>query len=1009
MSATTKLAIKGLARDPNAFQAESAGELRRAENIVVRSEGVAESRPNFELLVEQATSYRIKSAYDYGGLGVTVEQDADAPDEWRIEINATPLAAPILDPTLIAPPNYDDCETKFAEARGNLYLTGLRGSLVVDGSSATASHLGGVDMRLRWAPWSGGFKAVRDGLRYAYVVVYVRKDRSGYIRRSPPSDRRVVDGVIASGGTFYIPTQLVAGDQVEFYRSLASATSSISPRPEHFLAFTYTLTSADIAAGNFNPPDDNTADADLGAELYTDAAQGGAIAAKYRAPLTSVLASWQRCMWYGRTRAASRIVLTMAALFRPGVPIYWSQTAWTFTGGSPTATAPSATGLYIGMSIADDDNLAGPSFAGTYIAANTTILNIVGTTITMSTNALTGGVKSVNGFTQSTAPDGLAAYGIVASGTIGTSSITTTYTTTVLRAGMYFISGAFSTTIINITGPTTFTLAANLPSTLVSAAAFVGDIVTINGISFYAGVGTNPFALADMTLGRAAIGATMQNLVVAIETYSLAHPTWSVNAQLIGDLYKDVGHPVTGRDANGMYTWPGTVGTSLLLEEGDGSGASFSTSIAVSCTAPKAFTPATPLTSENTVTPNRLYFSDVDEPESVPLANYFDVGLLNEPIQALVPLRDGLLIFKTDGLWRVTGSGPNAWRVDPIDSTIRLVRPETVAVVNGTAYAWVTRGFFAVSEGGAQSLSANAIDVELRDASRFVLNQPTSHGAFVVPWRGRNLVLLCVPDGDGASACALIYALSLTTGTWTEWPFAWGTACQSADGATVYYSRPADGTVEWELRQSIGEDPRGYDREWVGMTGFAFFDATYTVLTISAVNAGAWEPVVGDWLGYPGGTTLWRRITSASLSLGTWTLEIEAVWPGITVLELPLDVREGAPIVIEWHPAAPAGIPVGALCREIQVQLDLRGADQKDDVSLPSYVVGGKSERDTSAVTLTSSKARVPTIQPLRVGVSRQIARNANLAAYFGTNDISPIRVLGISLVFEGTSERTTR
>lgn len=1016
MSTQTQLQIRGLARDPNAFQAASEGALRRAENVVVRSEGVAESRPSFGLAFEASTDNRIKAMREFDGSLITVEQDSTAPSEWYLSSNGVNLTPPSSDPTIIAPPNYDDTETKFAEARGNLYVTGLRGALAVESGSASASRLAGVDMRLVWAPWSGGFTGVASGLRYAYVVVYVRKDSSGYIRRSPPSDRRVVDGVIAPGGTFYIPTQLIAGDQVEFYRSRASATSSTSPRPEHFLALTYTLTSADIALGHFNPPADTVADNDLGAELYTDASQGSALAAKFRPPMASLLAWWQRCMWYARTRAASRLILTLAALFRSGVPTYWDGTGWAFTSGSPTATASSTVGLFIGMSIADDDNAAGPSVAGSFVPAGTTITNIVGTTITMSHNALATGTKSVLGYQQSTAPDGIAAYGIVSSGTIGTNAITTTYTTTVLHAGMYFwvtIGGnVFRTTVLAITGANTFTIAANLPGTIVAAPSFVGDIITINAIPFYVNavpaVGFNTVALPDITLGRASLGAFMETLTVAIETYALAHPTWSVNAQLLGDLYKDVGHPVTLRDASGMYTWPGTVGVSMLLEEGNADGRSFDTAISVTCTAAKAFTPATPLSSENTVTPNRVYFSDVDEPESVPLTYYFDLGSLDEPIQALVPLRDMLLVFKTDGIWRITGSAPSSWSVEQVDTTLRLVRPETVCVVNGIAYAWCDRGFFVVTEGGAQSISANAIDVELRTAAAFVMNQPLSHGAFVIGWHRRNLVLLGVPSGDEASACAKVYAYSLTTGAWSEWPMAWGPACESQALDAVYYSRPADGIVVYEARVASEGAPRGYDREFT-LGGFELAVDGVT-LTISLSDAGSWEPAIGDFLGHlSGGVTTWRRITAIALLAGpTYSITIEAPWAGVVEVDV-LGAREAASIVLEWHPTAPGGVPLGAMVREIHVQLDLRDADQKNDIATPHYLVGGTSERDTSPSTLVSSKARVPTIQPLRVGVSRQIARAANIAPYFKTSDISPIRVLGISLVHERTSERTTR
>lgn len=1060
VSTSTQLQIKGLARDPNAFQAASGGALRRAENVVVRSEGVAESRPNFDLLNEViGTTFRAKALHEFDGVLVVVSQNSASPNNWVVTVGSTGLAPPGADTTLAQPPNYDDTETRFAEARGNLYGTGIRGPFVVESGSAGTWRFAGVPP----LPWMTDYSAPQlisanlPSHSYAYRFVLVRKDSSGYERRSPPSHRfacainaahGIGNGTFATGTRVYIGRRsdtitAAEGDIVECYRT--RITNGLEPRPEHFLAWSYVLTNTDVGNHYFAPPPDTCLDNDLGAQLYTDSSQAGAIAAKYAPPVASALASWQRCMWFARVVEVQRIVIEMKSFGRAaaGVPRLIFKNVL-YTAGATTLTVADTSQLEAGM-YWTDNLVYGPLetvLGVVYVPPNTTIVSITNATDFVISNAvLIGAVDPANSGVESPlSPRGMIAE--IQSGTYtnGSAIVTGLTTTQGLFAGMYWTDSQYGpafagvktqsgTKILNILSSTSITMTKTATATG-TVASYYGDIVTIGGLDFYAwaeyvaGSGVyiipggawtaaglnhfyNCFSIGGPRTGidpKWLATLNLQSWLAYNENASVGGQFTLTSSQVLGDYSPGVSSIGFGVLVSGLFPSL-NVAHALEIEElirtyGD-------VDLTTSCTAPSGIGPTNPLVPANTIHPNRLYFSDVDEPESVPLPNYFDLGGLDEPIQAVVPLRDMLLVFKTDGIWLVTGSGPSSWSVEPVDTMLRLVRPETVCVVNGVAYAWCDRGFFSITEGGAQSLSANALDVELRAAARLVMNHPLSHGAFVIGWRRRNLVLLGVPSASSASACAKIYAYSLTTGAWSEWPMAWGPACESPSLDAVYYSRPADAVVSYEMRRASELAPRGYDREFT-FTGFVAV-ATPTSLTISQVNCGQWEPVVGDFIGCsPASVFTYRRIVSVSLGTGTYTLGIESAITGSSGVSV-WKAREAAEIVLEWHPTAPAGVPVGAMVREIHVQLDLRDADQKTEITTPRYLVGGTGEHGTSPTTLTSNKAREATIQPLRVGTSRQIARAANLAPYFKTSDISPIRVLGISLVHERTSERTTR
>jgi len=1042
VSVTTQLALQGIARDPSGYAAAGGGALRRAEGCVIRAEGVAESRPNFQIVRNQSTTRRIVSLHETPeGSVLSIERDANT-GAYTASVDAVDVGEPASvadDPW--APPSYEDAESSFASARGNLYVSGKRGTVaLVDGRARFA----GLDIRHVTDYRSpGGTAALVPYRTLSYRFVFVSKDANGYERRSPPSARRVLTlssapELFGTGTRFYFPPFMREGDQVEFYRS--RAIQQLSPRPEHFFAFAYTLTSSDVLAGYFVPPTDTVQEAQLGAELYTDESQGGALAAKYRPPAARALAWWASCMWYGATTAARRLTVTIGTLYRAGIAIFSSNSngvparIWQFTSGSVTVTVTDTTGLEQGMIVTDNYEL-GPTFAGTYVPANTYIVGISGTTVSLNNAATATGNQNVI-VLPTTPPRGLQAD--VSSGTFtgGSPIVTGIPSTTSWVPGMYvttnspttggpanpsFVPGG--TKILTVDGPNQVTLDHNATGTGAGTTMYVGDVVTINGVDFYACRGRSPttkpwdssidpprgFRIGDPSgytgLGVWNIGLAVQNLCVAINWHNLQNASFNVSATPLGDTW-DV---LDVRDAGGLFAYPGTLPSSFTLEEGSRLGDSFSsTSITLTSTCPSAFASQLPLAAEDTVVPNRLYFSQPDEPEAVPLANSIDIGRRECPIQALVPLRDALLVFKTDGLWRVTGSAPDAWALDLLDTTLRLIRPECVAVANGIAYAWCDRGFFAITDGDTRSISAGRLDVELARVARSML-EDGGHGAFVRAWRRRNLVLFGVPGAANASKTAKVFAYSLTTQAITEWSVEWACACESEAHDAVYYSRPADSLVDYEIRRATAGDPQGHDHRY-GLTGSISMNAARTIVTVTKAGCASWQPRSGDFLEAlpPAAPPQARRITDVQVSGSNYLLTVELAYTAAVDSEAGWAAYEAVPIVLEWHPTAPARLPVGALCRELQAHVDLRDYSGAHDIP-PSYELGATPDFSTGPTTIVSRKTRVAQVQPIRAGLARSVARAASLAPILITSDMFALRVLGLSLVYATTSEKVTR
>lgn len=108
--------------------------------------------------------------------------------------------------------------------------------------------------------------------------------------------------------------------------------------------------------------------------------------------------------------------------------------------------------------------------------------------------------------------------------------------------------------------------------------------------------------------------------------------------------------------------------------------------------------------SDNEVKPNRIYYSKVQQPEAVPLLNYFPVGPEDKEILRIVALRDSLFIFKEEAIYRLSGETA-PFTVTLFDSSTQLVAPASLSVLNNQIYGFSNQGVIAVSDTGVDIIS----------------------------------------------------------------------------------------------------------------------------------------------------------------------------------------------------------------------------------------------------------------------------------------------------------------
>jgi hypothetical protein len=275
------------------------------------------------------------------------------------------------------------------------------------------------------------------------------------------------------------------------------------------------------------------------------------------------------------------------------------------------------------------------------------------------------------------------------------------------------------------------------------------DTVTIDGTVFTAkSVGggnaeipddqTNTFLVFSAGSAEQNLADTANSLVRAINRYGAAGHT-------IGATYASKANGVPGR---------------ILLARQSASGTAFT------FTTSRATAFEADATSEAEANPNGLAWSRQDIPDAVPLLNRTTIGSKASAIKRIIALRDSLLVLKGDGIWRLTGDSPDTFRVDPLDLTVVIEAPETVAAAENTALALTPQGVVRISDTGV-SLVSRPIENLLAPYMVGSMAAQTRAYAHAVAYDSSHLYIMWLPGESTVSASA--YVFDLFTQAWTKW------------------------------------------------------------------------------------------------------------------------------------------------------------------------------------------------------------------------------------------------
>ena len=170
------------------------------------------------------------------------------------------------------------------------------------------------------------------------------------------------------------------------------------------------------------------------------------------------------------------------------------------------------------------------------------------------------------------------------------------------------------------------------------------------------------------------------------------------------------------------------------------------------------------VTSENEAKPNRIYYSKYQQPEAVPFTNYFDVGAEGKEILRIFPLRDSLFVFKQDGLYRISGE-VIPFSLTLFDSSLTLLAPDSLTVLDNLIYCWTDRGVQAASESGVQVVSRAIDNLVLPLSSSNYANFKTA--TWAVGYKSDNSVTMWTVLEKADTHARIGYRFNTLTGSWT--------------------------------------------------------------------------------------------------------------------------------------------------------------------------------------------------------------------------------------------------
>lgn len=204
----------------------------------------------------------------------------------------------------------------------------------------------------------------------------------------------------------------------------------------------------------------------------------------------------------------------------------------------------------------------------------------------------------------------------------------------------------------------------------------------------------------------------------------------------------------------------------------------------ISCSRTTCWVEALPVTSSNTARVNRIYFSKENQPEAVPLTNYFEIGSANQRIDRILTLQNGFIALKQDGVFRVAAGDPYITQL--LDSTARILAPNTAVVGDNRVWFFSDQGVVAATETDVQIQSFILDNIMIRNGSG-ALFPNLQEVAWAIAYQPDRKYELWLPSTGIETQATQQYIFNYLVKEWTRWTFKGTSAMYFNVDDKIYY------------------------------------------------------------------------------------------------------------------------------------------------------------------------------------------------------------------------------
>lgn len=375
------LDLRGLYTSPNNLSGIPAGSLEVADNIVINSKNLVESRRGQKQYGSPLSigSGQVNKLFNYSSSLIVNYDD-------KMAYDAGSGAWTNYSGTYNAPSA--SVKMRSLEALKNFYFTTDAGIYKIESLSSTPRQAG-VPRALGGTGTTTGVSGfLVDDSAVAYRIVWGYRDLNQNLLLGAPSQRLVVGN--DTGGdkdvslTFIIPDTITTEYFYQIYRSFGTVTVTDEPSDELQLVLQGNPTSGEIASKTFTVTD-STPYSLMRATLYTSPSQEGIANANTQPPFAYDMDIFKNCAFYANIKQKQSLSIALIAVDLPSIGYYVDGTVGTTNGNTDLTGIADTSGLRVGMRC-----------VGTGIPTNTTIASILsGTSVRMSANATATATVSV--------------------------------------------------------------------------------------------------------------------------------------------------------------------------------------------------------------------------------------------------------------------------------------------------------------------------------------------------------------------------------------------------------------------------------------------------------------------------------------------------------------------------------------------------------------------------------------------------------------------------------------